>query len=47
MKIRKRHIIFFICLLLSGHRAYSEEALTWGECVKEAKGHHPDLTSAL
>jgi len=46
----RRHIVFLslvfflICLFLN--EVGAEEALTWQDCVKEAKKNHPDLISA-
>jgi outer membrane protein TolC len=37
-------ILLFLCFSL--HRAFAEEALTWSDCISEAKKNHPDLISA-
>ena len=48
----RRHIVFlsiaisFSCSFLHGVRVDAEEALTWEDCVQEAKKSHPDLISA-
>ena len=37
-------ILFFAACFFSGSQA--EEALTWGDCIKEAAKNHPDLIAA-
>ncbi|MCX5693166.1 MAG: TolC family protein [Candidatus Omnitrophica bacterium] len=46
--IRFKTFSVFILLVLcfSSHNVSAEEALTWGDCIKEAKKNHPDLISA-
>jgi len=45
----KKFIIFFILALsicFLQHEASADDALTWGDCLSEAKINHPDLISA-
>jgi len=37
-------ILVFLCFPL--HGALAEDALTWSDCIREAKKNHPDLISA-
>jgi len=44
--MKKVYIFIFIILFLSNGAVYSQDALTWEDCVQEAKKNNPDLISA-
>ena len=46
IKLKTFSIFILVFLCFSSHRALAEEALTWSDCISEAKKNHPDLISA-
>lgn len=44
--MKKLYMLIFMFLLLSVNTTYSQDILTWENCVVEAKKNHPDLISA-
>jgi len=47
MKVKKLYIFFVICAVLRSSFVYSEELITWEECLYTAKRNNPDLISAI
>jgi len=46
MKIISIHFVIIGCMVFNATFAYSQEILTWEECVRRGKERHPDLVSA-
>lgn len=44
--MKRIYIFIFTLLFLPAISAYPQDALTWKDCVQEAKKNHPDLISA-
>ena len=44
--MKKAHLFVIGCMILNVTFTYSQEILTWEECVRRAKAEHPDLISA-
>jgi len=46
IKLKTFSVLILLVLCFSSHKVSAEEALTWSDCIKEAKKNHPDLISA-
>jgi outer membrane protein TolC len=47
MNIKKLSILIAICCFTGINFSYSQDVLTWQECVQQAKQHNPELASAI